>query len=181
MSSGRRLNVPLIAQREEFWCIPACIEMVLEYLNNSEMLSTPTPTFGLDELARILRTKDGTWAHDIPAINPRLEEAIPSVEFEDEYRLRMVEEIDVEVTNRRPCIAMLHLGDGKHRTWHAVVVTDIDIGANRIWYNDPGPPMQRTETLSAFQHFWNMAMTTLLKVQIGRNTRTVLTQFPVQP
>ena len=74
--------------------------MVLEYLNSSGMLTTPTPTLGLLEIARIVKTEDGTAAHDVPLINERLEEAIPSVEFEDDYRSRRVGEIVDEIDNK---------------------------------------------------------------------------------
>jgi hypothetical protein len=181
MSSSRKLNVPLIAQQEEFWCVPACIKMVLEYLNSSGMLTVPTPSLALLQIARIVKTQDGTAAHDVPAINEWFEEAVPSVEFEDDYRSRRVNEIEVEIANKRPCIPWMFVTDGIHRACHAVVVTDIDIEANSISYNDPGPPRETTQKLSAFEVAWTLGQTNLLKVQIGRNTRTVLTQFGVQP
>lgn len=155
--------------------------MVLEYLNASGMLTVPLPSLGLREIARLVKTQDGTLAHEVPLINPRLEDAVPSVEFEDDYRSRKVDEIEEEIANLRPCIPWIYLTDGVHHAWHAVVITDIDINANRITYNDPGPPRETTQLLSAFDASWNLGQTNLLKVQIGRNTRTVLTQFGVQP
>jgi len=151
--------------------------MVLEYLNQSKRLTTPAPNLTIHDIAKAVKTQDGTWATDVSSINPLLEEAIPSVEFEDEYRTRKPREIDDEITAGRPCIPFISLTDGIHHTWHAVVVSYINIDRNTITYNDPGPPIERTQPLSEFQGLWTRAMTTLLKVQIGRNTRTVLTQF----
>jgi hypothetical protein len=151
--------------------------MVMEYLNNSGMLKVPLPNLNLHQIAKLVRTLDGTMAHDVPAINPSLEEAIPSVEFEDDYKSRISREIEEEIANGRPCIPWMLLTDGVHYGWHAVVVTDIDAKANSITYNDPGPPAETTQPLSEFEHSWNLSWTNLVKVQIGRNTRTVLTQF----
>jgi len=181
LSSSRKLNVPLIAQQEEFWCVPACIKMVLEYLNNSGMLKIPAPSLGLQQIARIVKTQDGTAAHDVPAINEWLEDVVPSLEFEDEYRTRRVSEIEAELDAKRPCIPWMFVTDGIHRGFHAVVITDINVQANQITYNDPGPPRETTQALSAFEVQWSMGQTNLLKVQIGRNTRTTLPQFGVQP
>ena len=154
--------------------------MVLEYFNQSGMLRVPLPNIGLHEIARAMRWSDGVWAPDVPAINPFLEEAVPSIEFEDEYRVRRVDEIDEEIANKRPCIAFLELTDGVHRVWHAVTVTHIDIERNHITYNDPGPPIERSGVpLSSFEKEWRGAYTTLLKVQIGKHTRTTLPEFGV--
>jgi hypothetical protein len=169
--------VPLVWQIEHFYCVPACLKMVLEYLNNSGMLTTPAPNLSLYDIAGILKTEDGTWAHNVPLINAELEVAIPSVEFEDEYKPHTPKEIEQELEGGRPCVAIIDLTDGIHHVWHAVVVTHIDIDANQIVYNDPAIPVERIQPLSAFSALWNRALTTLLKVQIGRNTRTVITQF----
>jgi len=155
--------------------------MVMEYLNNSGMLRVPLPNLELKEIAKAVKTKDGTLAPDVPALNPRLEEAVPSIEFVDDYRSRVPKEIADEIDNKRPCIPWMLVTDGVHYGWHAVVVTDIDIDGNSITYNDPGPPRETTRLLSEFQHLWDLSWTNLVKVQIGRNTRTVLTAFPSEP
>lgn len=172
-----KLDVPLIPQQEEFYCVPACIKMVMEYLNSSGMLRVPLPTLELREIARVVKTSDGTLAHNVPLINPRLDAAVPSVEFEDEYRSRIIHEIEEEHLRGLPCIPWMLLTDGVHFTHHAVVITDIDRDLNRITYNDPGPPRETTQPLSAFETVWARAQTTLVKLQIGKKTRTVLTQF----
>ena len=153
--------------------------MVMEYLNSSGLLTTPLPSFTLREIARIVRTQDGTLPTDVPLMNPRIEEAIPSVEFEDGMRDRLIGEIVEENNNFRPCIPWMFLTDGVSWTNHAVVVTDISRASNQITYNDPGPPGGRetTQPLSAFETVWGRAYTTLVKIQIGKKTRTVLTQF----
>lgn len=156
--------------------------MVLEYLNQSGMLRVPIPAMNLHEIARAMKWQDGIWAPDVPAINPFLDEAVPSVEFEDDYRVRKVGEIEDEITNKRPCIAFLDLTDGVHHVWHAVTVTHIDIERNSITYNDPGPPIERSGVpLSSFDSAWRAALTTLLKVQIGKHTRTTLPEFGAHP
>ncbi|MDG6925644.1 MAG: C39 family peptidase [Nitrososphaerota archaeon] len=176
-----KLAVPLIAQDEEFWCVPACIKMVIEYMNGGGRMTVPIPSLTLREIARIVKTEDGTRAHQVPLMNPRMEEAVPSVEFEDDYKVRMVDEIEDENKNLRPTIAWMTLTDGIHRNWgHAVVITDIDRAMNRITYNDPGPPRENTQPLSAFETVWERSYTTLVKIQIGKKTRTVLTQFTEQ-
>lgn len=173
-----RLNVPLIKQHEEFWCVPACIKMVLEYLNRSGMLTIPVPSFTLLEIGKIVQTQDGTRAHNVPLINSHLEQAVPSVEFVDDYKVRSVDEIEEENTARRPCICWMTLTDGHyHNPAHAVVVIDIDQERNRITFNDPGPPRESPQPLSAFQAVWERSYTTMVKLQIGKNTRTVLSQF----
>lgn len=151
--------------------------MVMEYLNSSGMLTTPLPSFTLREIARIVKTEDGTLPTDVPLMNPRIEEAIPSVEFEDGMRDRLIGEIAEENANLRPCIPWMFLTDGVNWTYHAVVVTDINRASNQITYNDPGPPRETTQLLSAFETVWGRAYTTLVKTQIGKKTRTVLTQF----
>ena len=177
----QKLIVPLIPQHEQFYCVPACIKMVLEYLNQRGKLTAPLPDLTISDIAKAIKTQDGTWAPDVPLLNPLLEEANPSVEFEDAYRSRRVEEIDGEIDAGRPCIPFLYLTDGVHHTWHAVVVSYIKIDRNTITINDPGPAIERTMVLSEFQGLWTRAWTTLLKVQIGRSTRTVLTQFEMEP
>ena len=171
----RRLQVPVVSQEDEFYCVPACLKMVLEYLNNGT-LKVPTPNFTVEEIARIVKTQDGTWVHEVPLINPRIINAVPSVEFEDEYKSRRIEEIKTELSAGRPVIALMELTDGVHRAWHAVVVTDINLDENKIWFNDPAVG-EVTMSLRQFQALWERAFTTLIKVQIGRATRTVIEQY----
>ncbi len=180
MATVARLNVPFVPQNEAFYCVPACMSMCIRYLN-TEVLTTPIPDFSLSEIAKIVHTQDGTWAPDVKNMNEHLEEGAPSVEFEDEYMVRTLPEIVTEFTAGRPCIPLLKLTDGMKHTWHAIVVTGISIETNQIWYNDPiysdARFGVRSSKLSAFDALWRAALTTLVKVQIGQKTRTVLTQF----
>ena len=153
------------------------MKMTMEYLNQSGMLTTPVPNLSLLDIAKAVKTQDGTWATDVPSINPFIEDAIPSVEFEDEYRARRIQEVDGEITAGRPCIPFIHLTDGIRHTWHAIVVSYINVEQNIIEYNDPGPPSPGRMKLSGFEKLWGDAATTLLKVQIGKNTRTKITEF----
>jgi hypothetical protein len=180
MATNRRLNVPMVPQIEEFYCVPACISMVIRYLNN-EILSEPAPDLPLLEIAKIVHTQDGTWAPDVKNMNPVVEVAIPSVEFDGEFKVHSLSEIAEEISNRRPCIPIMKLTDGIKWAWHAVVVTHIDIEGNQISFNDPqyndARFGQKTLRLSLFDALWQAALTTLIKIQIGQKTRTVLTQF----
>jgi len=180
MALNRKLNVPFVPQVEEFYCVPACISMVIRYLNN-EILTERAPDLPLMEIARIVHTQDGTWAPDVKNMNPAMEPAIPSVEFDGEFKTHTLAEIDEEISNSRPCIAIMKLTDKVRWAWHAIVVTDIDIEGNKISFNDPQYSDARfgdkTIRLSLFDALWQAALTTLVKVQIGQKTRTVLTQF----
>ena len=75
----------------------------------------------------------------------------------------------------------MKLTDKVRWVWHAVVITDIDIENNRINFNDPqyndARFGERTLRLSFFDALWQAAFTTLVKIQIGHKTRTVITQF----
>src|SRR5271156_2072279 len=98
VSSGRRLNVPLIAQQEQFFCVPTCIKMVIEHLNQSGRLRTLIPDLTVREIAKIVKEEDGTLASEVPLINGHITAASPSVEFEDDFRVRTVNEIDEEIS-----------------------------------------------------------------------------------
>lgn len=176
MSVGRRLNVPLLAQQEQFFCVPTCVKMVMEYMNQSGRLRMPIPDLSIREIAKIVKEEDGTLASDVPLINEHIAAASPSVEFEDEFRFRTVNEMNDEISKGLPCIAWQYVGDGVRHHRHAVVVTDIDLEARRITYNDPGPPREHSESLDDFERKWLYCGCDLLKVQIGRNTK--IDEFP---
>ncbi len=183
MQSVRRLNVPFVPQVEEFYCVPASLSMVIRFLNQ-ELLREPAPDLPLTEIARIVHTQDGTWAPDVSNLNSHVENAVPSVEFDGEFKVHTMGEIAEEIANKRPVIAEMKLTDGIKSTWHAVVVTGIDIDANLISFNDPQYPTaalgEKTIRLSFFDSLWQAAFTTLIKLHIGEKTRTVLTQFVEQ-
>ena len=150
--------------------------MVIEHLNQSGRLRTLIPDLTVREIAKIVKEEDGTLAGDVPLINGHITAASPSVEFEDEFRVRTVNEIDEEIAKGLPCVAWQYVGDGVSHHQHAVVVIDIDIQAKWITYNDPGPPREKTEGLDAFERKWLYGGFEFLKVQIGRNSR--IDEFP---
>lgn len=173
------LPVPLLnpLQEDGFSCIPRCVKMVFMYIQK-KFPEGRVPDFDLDKISEIIDTRaDGTYPDMVLKLNdvPEVLAAIPSIDFEFEYKHHEFNEIITEWKKEQPPIAMIDL-DHHNGCKHAVVITYVDEPNNRIFYNDPVYG-KRSQYVPDFLASWDNWDRELVKVKIGKNKQRMLEEF----
>lgn len=160
-----KLNVPMFGQPIFYYCVPACIKMVLEYIR--EKHGEKIPRLSIKTIARVVRTTiDGTTPKDVENMNEALRRAEPSVEFKAKFLSRFPE-ITKELNEERPVIVWINVVEPPDTVLHAVVITGFDPETNTVFFNDPDGGVEKTEEVGVFIKKWGVHAR-LVKVLIGR-------------
>lgn len=147
-----KLEVPHFNQHKEGWCVPACVEMILHYLQGvyGDDITVLTQT----KIGSICSTDvDGTFFRKWEALNFEIVKNVPSVEF----KLRCnqnPETLLIELNKGLPIIVFLQNGDDSDTPAHAVVITGINKATNTIYYNDPYGEKDTENELGRFEKEW---------------------------
>ena len=176
-----KLDIPLIRQEDSYSCVPICLKMILDFLN--EFLKETSsdvvlPSFEVADIAKIVNTReDGTLLDDVKNLNQNKDilRAIPSIEIETKM-LCNLNEIETEVSENRPVIAWLVVSTNGRKFKHSVVVTGLDIENHLIFYNDPFFGKQQAN-IGSFVSMWEKMDRTLIKVKIGKRKQRLLEEW----
>lgn len=169
-----KLDVPIFRQPIVYYCVPACIKMVLEYARREH--GTKIPRLKISTIARIVKTTlDGTAPKDVENMNEHLARSVPSVEFKTEFLCRFPE-LRAELDAERPVIVWINCVDPPDTVWHAVVVTGFDPETNKVFYNDPDSTTQKEEDVGVFNRKWGV-QGRLVKVLIGRKQQRHINEW----
>lgn len=172
----KSLNVPLIHQEYNYDYVPACVKMMIEYLNK-EILSIKIPDMTLKQIGKIIDTRsDGTYPHSIEKINKAILGAVPSVEFESKYAPHTFEKIVQEYAKKRPVIAWIRISKSDGDFTHVVVVNGINKDEYLIQYQDPKFGT-KVESIGDFITKWSAENRVLAKLILGRRNHKVLTAW----
>ena len=151
--------------------------MVFMYISNC--LGGRAPNLEINDIAEIVETKaDGTLFEDVRNLNTDLTvlRTIPSLEFDVVLKMRSLSEIEEEINNNRPVIAVVELSDDIRRFKHAILITGLDKGENLIYYNDPMfGEMQ--EEIGSFMSRWERLDRLLIKIKIGKREQRLLDEY----
>jgi len=170
MSLPSKLDVPLVYQENDSYCTPACIKMVLEFIEaqNPEGF---LPSMDIDEIAEAIGTDElGTPLENIENINKELERAVPSVEFKAEMNCSF-KEIEDEILQGRVVIAWIYLLYN-----HSVVVTGMNKDLLKIYCNDPESGKREME-MGEFISAWRGSDNVLIKVKIGGKLQRIMPEY----
>jgi len=172
----QRLKVLCIFQPDGVTCVPTCLKMVLEYINDG--LGGGNLNLSIGDISKIVgTTEDGTVFDDVNKINKNMKilKAIPSIEFVVKYEYHILKDIEDEIKNGRPAIAWI-LPLGARNMKHSIVITGLDLDKSLIYYNDPisGEVEAR---LGEFMSLWDKTDRTLIRVKIGKREQRLLDEW----
>jgi ABC-type bacteriocin/lantibiotic exporter with double-glycine peptidase domain len=171
------LDIPKYQQAENNTCVPACLKMMVDYLNKVKLME-PAPELDEAKIAKIVKTKvDGTHFKDIVYLNKELNATVPSLEFVPEFGTHSLAGIAKELEAGLPVTVWILAHDSGHDFPHAVVITGIDDARKEITYNDPAYGKEVTISQSQFLSKWEKLDQRMIKAKIGRLTRPTLEQF----
>ena len=160
-----KLDVPMFGQPIFYYCVPACIKMVVEYVRREH--GTKIPRLKISTIARIVKTTiDGTAPKDVENMNEALARSVPSVEFKTQF-LGRFPEIVRELNEKRPVIVWINCVDPPDTVWHAIVVTGFDPEHNKIFYNEPDGAIENEEEVGIFINKMGV-QGKMVKVLIGK-------------
>lgn len=149
-----RLDVPLKVTAKDGFCVPACVEMVLLFLQN---LYGPTikSLSQLDIGKSCGTTEDGTVYEAWEQLNKSTSRFVPSVEFELKSN-QEIKDIVKELGKNLPAIILMEMEDPeeKERFPHAVVATGIDNSRRMVIFNDPMGGKDREMEMGKFRSLW---------------------------
>ena len=129
------LDVELYRQPTNYYCVPACLKMVIEYAKRT--LNVKIGRISLKRIAKAINANiDGTAFDDIENINELLENSNPLMEFKIKMPGNFTE-IRNELDEGRPVIAWINIAEPPDEVWHSVVIKGYDIQRNIIIYMDP--------------------------------------------
>lgn len=165
----------MFGQPTVYYCVPACIKMVLEYARKK--YGKEIPRLSIKTIARVVGTTiDGTAPKDVENMNERLSKAVPSVEFKTEFLSRFPEIVKELNDEENPVIAWINCVEPPDTVWHAVVVTGFDPETNTIFYNDPEGSVKKKEEVGIFINKWGVSGR-LVKVLIGKKLQRHINEW----
>jgi predicted double-glycine peptidase len=154
--------------------------MTLDYVRKvlSESGTPQVPSFELPQIAKIVGTTVvGTELKNVRNMNEALEKAIPSVEFDVDFKSHDFKEIEEELAKSRPCIAWLLVREtGSREYWHSVVIRGFDRRNQTVSVNDPQRGQMDMQT-AQFIEEWEGTERTLIKLKVGEKIQRKLTEY----
>jgi len=171
------LKVPLILQQEDFFCVPVCIKMVLEYIRNL-VPDGKIPNLEVEDIAKIIDTnEDGTVLDNINNLNSNREvlRAMPSLRFEYSHS-NSFSQIENEINANMPVIAWILISDNHREFVHSVVVTGVDVENDLIYFNDPAYG-ESQKKIGSFISMWEKIDTVLIKIRMGEREQRKITEY----
>jgi len=147
-----KLEVPHHKQLWDGWCLPASVEMILDYLQGQygDDIKVLTQT----EIAKICSTKtDGTDFDRWEILSKKTMKFTPSIEFAIRCN-QNPKGLLVELSKGQPVIVFLEGGNGSEAPAHAVVITGIDKATSTIYYNDPYGEKDEAFEIGRFEKEW---------------------------
>lgn len=165
------LDVPLYGQQTFYYCVPASVKMVLEYVGKKHKVKN-FPKLSIKRIAKIVKTnRDGTLPTDVENMNEALCKATPSIEFEAKF-LGGFPEIREQLRppKENPVIAWVNCVEPPDILLHAIVVTGFDSETNTVFYNEPDGGVKKKMEVGVFIKKWGNSAR-MVKVLIGRVTQ----------
>lgn len=170
MSLASKLDIPLVFQEHDFSCVPTCIKMVLDFIQEQNPEGY-IPEIDLEEVSSAIGTDElGTALENVKNINKKLEKAVPSIEFEALMNCNL-DEIESEILKGNPVIAWI-----KNPFPHSIVLTGLDKELLVVYCNDPQKGKVRME-MGEFMSAWERMDNVLIKVKIGEKIQRIIPEY----
>ncbi len=134
------------------WCVPACVEMTLKYLNNCH--GPGIECLSQIEIAKLCGTTEGGTQHDaVVNLNAQTERYIPSVDFRF-VKNQTLKDVNRELSQNLPVIAFVQKRADNDKYPHAVLITGLNTSGDRIQYNDPMGKADEQTDIGKFMDMW---------------------------